>query len=91
MSWFSSATNSLFGGNSSSMSSSGFLGSSCVSKNSSGLNSYCYNTGFDHGSPSSLGSDPVGDALGAFPCTLKVDANQCYAQGYSDSMSLKKK
>ena len=51
----------------------------------SGLNSHCYNTGFDHGSMS-LHSDIVGDAISAGPCTINDSANQSYARGYMDGM-----
>ena len=56
--------------------------------NSSGMNEYCYQTGFDHGSDASFdvmnGNDPIGDALAAAPCTLNSSYNESYAQGYVD-------
>lgn len=57
----------------------------CTGKDAPGMNQHCYNTGYDHGCPSTK-SDVVGDAMAAFPCTLKESTNRCYAQGYTDAM-----
>lgn len=54
----------------------------------SGLDSYCYSAGYDHGS-GSRGAEPdsIGESIEAAPCTLSESANSSYAEGYRDGMN----
>lgn len=62
--------------------------STCTSRGASGLNEYCYNTGYDHGRGMSLTDpDPVGEGISALPCRTNDRANQCYTKGYTDGLS----
>ena len=54
----------------------------CYGEGAPGLNQYCYTAGYDHGKGT---NDPIGDGIGAFPCTTNEQANQCYAEGYCDA------
>jgi len=56
----------------------------CYGPGAPGLNQHCYNTGFDHGSKS-ISPDPVGEGIASFPCTLRKNANDCYAKGIMDA------
>jgi hypothetical protein len=59
------------------------MGNSDSVSNSEGLNEYCYNTGYDHGSgKNTLNPDPIGDGISSLPCTLNKDANESYSKGY---------
>ena len=49
-----------------------------------GLKQYCYQLGFDQ-TQISL-PDPIGDALGAAPCTFVPEANKAYGQGVVDAL-----
>jgi hypothetical protein len=60
-------------------------GSSSSSSSEPGLNTHCYNVGYDHGSMST-NPDPVGDGISAAPCTTTDGANKAYAKGYTDAM-----
>lgn len=64
------------------------MGNSESSGSNSGLNEYCYNTGYDHGKISTnLHPDAISDSLAAAPCTYNKNANESYARGYTDGMN----
>ena len=62
----------------------------CYGPNAPGLNQYCYTTGYDHGGLSN-NPDPIGEGIGAFPCTLNKNANVCYSKGIMDAKHITKK
>ena len=62
--------------------------STCTGRGTSGLNEYCYNTGYDHGRGMSLHHpDPIGEGISVLPCHINDNANKCYTKGYTDGMS----